>query len=62
MRVAQYAGSATLCGDTLLMVTDPFDFDESERKVEQSEEKAGNWLKAVWATILYALGVGGPAG
>ncbi len=44
------------------MATDLCDFDESERKVEQSEEKAGNWLKAVWATILYALGVGGPAG
>jgi hypothetical protein len=43
-------------------VTDPFDFDEGEPKAEQSSSKVANWIKAIWASILYALGVGGPAG
>jgi hypothetical protein len=35
-------------------VTDPFDFDEVEPKAEQSSSKVANWIKAIWASILYA--------
>lgn len=56
------AGIATHAAIAWRAVTDPFDFDEDAQKAKESEQKAKGWFKAIWESILYALGVGGPAG